>query len=102
MTENIATAYNQVVIVISCDLYNYGTLEPCADPHNPPSDGTVTFTNVERHYNDAEIWTEETWIAVFSTTGSRTITFTPAVTCASCTWKTMVEQVQGIAADDHS
>lgn len=103
MTENIASDDNIVMIVVACD-YSYSTYSewPCVAAASPPTDGTITFSLVDIHYSDSQDWTEETFFAIFPTTGSKVITFTVPVTCSLCTWKTMVEQVQGIGANDRS
>jgi hypothetical protein len=97
-------AYNLVVLVVTCDLYNYGGPAPCVGVSSPPTDqhGTV-FTLIEYHLNENPNywWTEQEWYAVVPNAGSEVITFVPAVQCVplDCTWNAEVEQIQGIQAD---
>jgi hypothetical protein len=102
VTENIATAYNLVILVVTCDLTNstFSNI-PCAAASTAPVDQNgIVFTPIEYHYNSTYDWTEQEFYAVIPTIGSEVITITTSTYCStSCTWKTMAEQVEGIQAD---
>lgn len=103
-TLNINTAYNLVVLVVTCDLYNYGGNEPCVGVDAPPTDQHgIVFTPIEYHFNTNPnyLWTEQEFYAVVPNAGSEVITFYTAVQCVplDCTWNAQVEQIQGIQAD---
>ncbi len=106
-TEDIASAYNILILVVTCDWTHYtgggGPQDGCgATGASLPSDsnGNV-FTPIEHHANTANKWAEEDYYVIVSQTGTDTITFTPVMTCTpSCTFKAMIQQVQGIGADN--
>jgi hypothetical protein len=105
-TENIASAYNILYLVVTCDLTNYEAGQSglgCGAALTPPVDSNTpanTFTPIEHHGNTSYDWSEEAYYAIIPQTGSDVITFTTVVDCSNCTWKAMIEQVQGIQADN--
>ncbi len=104
-TENIASAYNILILVVTCDWTHYQgpgdyTLG-CGASSAPADSNNITFTPIEHHGNSANKWAEQEYYAIIPQTGSDTITFYPIMTCTpSCTFKAMIEQVQGIGADN--
>ena len=108
-TEDIAEADNILILVVTCDLTNYTLYMDewnlgcgATSGANLPSDShSNTFTPIEHHGNSANDWSEQDYYAIIPQTGSDTITFTPLVICSpACTYKAMIEQVQGIGADN--
>jgi hypothetical protein len=105
-TENIASAYNILVLVVTCDLTNFSSTaweNGCGGASTLPVDGhSNTFTFIEHHGNSANDWAEDEYYAIIPQTGTDTITFTPLDYCnpVACTYKAMIQQVQGIAADN--
>jgi len=102
-TQNVTTAYNLVVLVITCDLSNSGwSGVPCVGVSSPPKDqNNIVFEPIEFHYNTSYDWTEQEFYAVIPTSGTEVITFYPSVQCVprDCTWVALVEQIQGVQAD---
>jgi hypothetical protein len=99
-TENIQTTYNHVVVSVTCNWPSNFSDVPCIGVGYPSDASGATWHLVERHYNTANNWTQEEWYAIISTTGSDVITFESAFTCSTCTWYAMVEQINGIQADN--
>lgn len=100
-TENIQSAYNLVVVSVTCNWYSGGSKLACVGASSPSDSSGATWTLAERHYNTTQLWTQEEWWAVIPSSGSDVITLNTAFTCSTCTWYAMAEQINGIAADDH-
>ena len=103
-TEDIASAYNVLVLTVTCDLTNAGagTYSNGCGATTYPSDGNGnTFVPTGHHGNSANNWAENEYYAIIPQTGSDVITFVPLYYCTpACTYKAMIEQVQGIGADN--
>jgi hypothetical protein len=103
-TENIASAYNILVLVVDCDLTNAGAgayANGCGATTYPSDGNGNTFVPIEHHGSSADNWAENEYYAIIPQTGSDVITFVPLYYCSpACTYKAMIEQVQGIGADN--
>jgi hypothetical protein len=108
-TEDIAEADNILILVVTCDLTNYTAYSMewnlgcgATSGANLPSDShSNAFTPIEHHGNSGNDWSEQDYYAIIPQTGTDVITFTPLVTCSpACSYKAMIEQVQGIGADN--
>jgi len=100
-TENIATAYNLVFISVTCSWQTNQLHDPpCSATTVPTDQNGIQFTRIDRHFNTPAGWTQEDWFAIIPTTGSDVITFSTFYKCNGCTFNAMVEQIQGIEADD--
>jgi len=103
-TENIASDYNILRLTVTCDWSNYGSNISglgCGAASVPTDTDGSTFVSIEHHANTANNWAEQQYYAIVSSTGTDTITFYPVATCTPrCILKAMIEQVQGIGADN--
>jgi hypothetical protein len=103
-TENIQTAYNWVVLYVTC---NYGSTK--LDPRSVTclAGGSVAdqngnhFALIKHVGNVAENWGMDSWYIIPATTGSMTVNAPTEFFCSSgCTFNMVVEQVQGIEGHD--
>jgi hypothetical protein len=58
-----------------------------------------SFTLVTSWHNDTNDWTEEIWYLIEPTAGTTTITAGTEQVCSGCSVDMLVEQIQGIGAD---
>jgi hypothetical protein len=93
-TENVLNANNILKVVVTCDHVPSGY--PCFEG---VSDGTNSFTSVRTWYNTTNDWAEQIFYLIEPSSGSIAVTGTTAYVC-NCNWKMLVEQINGIGADD--
>lgn len=102
-TENIQTAYNWVVLYVTC---NYGTtgldprVAPCLAGGSVEDQNGNQFVKLGHVGNVAQKWGMDSWYLVASATGSMTVRAAPEFYGTGCAFNMVVEQVQGIEGDD--
>jgi hypothetical protein len=94
-TEDLQATYNILELVVSCD---HNDFDPCLS--GASDSNSNAFTHVSTWHNDTNDWNEEIWYLIEpSSPGNTTITATTEYLGTSTSWKMLVEQVQGIDAD---
>ena len=102
-TENIQTAYNWVVLYVTC---NYGStkLDPrsvtCLAGGSVADQNRNHFALIKHVGNVAENWGMDSWYLIPSTAGTMTVYASPEFYGSGCAFNMVVEQVQGIEGDD--
>jgi hypothetical protein len=103
-TENIQTAYNWVVLYVTC---NYGgtglppKAVPCLAGGSVEDQNGNQFSLLSHIGSAAQNWGMDSWYLIPATSGSLTVDAATEFYCTSgCTFNMVVEQVQGIEGHD--
>lgn len=103
-TENIQTAYNWVVLYVTCDYGGTGLSPltvPCLAGGDVKDQNGNQFALLSHVGNAAQNWGMDSWYIIPATTGSMTVNAPTEFFCSSgCTFNMVVEQVQGIEGHD--
>lgn len=94
--------YNWIELAITCSAPSNIDITKvvCTGLVVPSDDQGRTFTFVKRIYNVSRNWQMEVWYVIEPNTGSRVVTADTGYICGSCSFHMMVEQIQGIEAED--